>query len=111
MNRRLALLSTALLAFATASAAADGPIRIDIKAQAFTPAEIHIPAGVKVELRIVNDDDLPAEFESTDFSREIVVPGHREVKLFIGPLQPGRYRFFNDFHQESEGWVVVGAAK
>jgi hypothetical protein len=63
-----------------------------------------------VQLIIKNDDDLPAEFESYDLSREIVVPSHSQVKVFIGPLDPGRYRFFNDFHQESEGWVVVPAA-
>ncbi len=110
MARRLALVSAALLGLTALAALADGPVQIDIKAQAFTPAEIHVPAGVKVELHIVNDDALPAEFESTDLSREIVVPAHGQVKVFIGPLDAGRYRFFNDFHQESEGWVVVDAA-
>jgi hypothetical protein len=60
---------------------------------------------------VINDDDLPAEFESYDLSREIVVPAHGQVKVFIGPLKAGRYRFFNDFHQESEGYVVAGDAK
>jgi len=108
MPGRLALLtSAALLAAATLSAADTAPLEIGIKAQAFVPAEIHVPAGVKVQLHIVNSDDLPAEFESTDLSREIVVPAHKDVKVYIGPLDAGRYRFFNDFHQESQGWVVV----
>ena len=111
MNRHAVLLaSTALLGLSVAAVAADqAPVQIDIKAQAFAPAENHVPAGVKVELHIVNGDDLPAEFESTDLSREIVVPAHKDVKVFIGPLDAGRYRFFNDFHQESEGYVVVDA--
>ncbi|HEX4299464.1 MAG TPA: cupredoxin domain-containing protein [Gammaproteobacteria bacterium] len=110
---RTALALSALLSLAAYSASADNaPVEIDIKAQAFVPAEIQVPAGVKVELHVVNTDDLPAEFESYDLSREIVVPGHGQVKVFIGPLDPGRYRFFNDFHQESEGYVVVtGDAK
>jgi hypothetical protein len=33
------------------------------------------------------------------------------VKVYIGPLDAGRYRFFNDFHQESQGWVVAGGGK
>jgi hypothetical protein len=33
------------------------------------------------------------------------------VKVYIGPLDPGRYRFFNDFHPASEGWVVVAPGK
>jgi plastocyanin len=112
MSRIALALSATLLGFAASAAlAADAPIQIDIKAQAFAPAEISIPAGVKVELHIVNDDDLPAEFESYDLSREIVVPAHGQVKVFIGPLDPGRYRFFNDFHQESEGYVVVSGEK
>ena len=105
MIRRLA--AAALSAAASLAVADSGPLQIDIKAQAFAPAEIHVPAGVKVQLHIVNDDALPAEFESTDLSREIVVPAHKDVKVYIGPLDAGRYRFFNDFHQESEGFVVV----
>jgi plastocyanin len=109
MPRHIALLaSVALLGLSAATFAADqAPVQIDIKAQAFAPAELHVPAGVKVELHIVNHDDLPAEFESTDLSREIVVPAHKDVKVFIGPLDAGRYRFFNDFHPESQGFVVV----
>ena len=113
MIRRLALAAACLgtAAVLSAMAADNPPVQIDIKAQAFVPAEIHVPAGAKVQLHVVNHDDLPAEFESTDLSREIVVPAHRDVKVYIGPLDPGRYRFFNDFHQESEGYVVVDATK
>ena len=113
MYRRLAptLAALALLGVAATSSAADQPpVQISIKAQTFVPAEIHVPAGVKVELHIDNTDDLPAEFESTDLSREIVVPAHKDVKVFIGPLDAGRYRFFNDFHQSAQGWVVADAA-
>src|SRR5215472_15813207 len=106
MIRRLALVA-ALSAAASVATADSGAVQIDIKAQAFAPAEIHVRAGVKVQLHIVNDDALPAEFESTDLSREIVVPAHKDVKVYIGPLDAGRYRFFNDFHQESQGCVVV----
>ncbi|HEY3644837.1 MAG TPA: cupredoxin domain-containing protein [Gammaproteobacteria bacterium] len=107
-HRTAVLASVALLGFSAVAFGADqGPVQIEIKAQAFAPAEIHVPAGVKIELHIVNDDALPAEFESTDLSREIVVPAHKDVKVYIGPLDAGRYRFFNDFHQQSEGYVVV----
>ena len=113
MNRRITCFACAAVLGLSAPAIAADPaaLQIEIKAQAFAPAEIHVPAGVRVELHIVNQDELPAEFESTDLSREIVVPAHKEVKVFIGPLDAGRYRFFNDFHQESEGYVVVDASK
>ncbi|HLW75156.1 MAG TPA: cupredoxin domain-containing protein [Gammaproteobacteria bacterium] len=108
MNRPALLLVAALLGLA-GTALAGEPLQLVIRAQGFAPQEIGVPAGEKVQLLIVNQDDLPAEFESYDLSREIVVPAHGQVKLFIGPLDPGRYRFFNDFHRESEGWVVVAA--
>ena len=42
-------------------------------------------------------------------SPSVVVPAHGQVKVYVGPLDPGRYRFFNDFYQAAEGWVVVAA--
>lgn len=110
MPHRPALLSAALLGLTATAALAADPLQLEIKAQGFVPQEIQVTAGTKVQLIIRNDDGLPAEFESYDLSREIVVPAHGQVKLYIGPLDPGRYRFFNDFHQQSEGWVVVTAA-
>ncbi|HSC48261.1 MAG TPA: cupredoxin domain-containing protein [Gammaproteobacteria bacterium] len=93
------------------SAQADAPTReLSIRGRGFSPAELNLPAGVQVQLLIHNEDDLPAEFESYDLSREVVVPAHGQVKVYLGPLDPGRYRFFNDFYPSAEGWVVVAAA-
>ncbi|HEV2332782.1 MAG TPA: cupredoxin domain-containing protein [Gammaproteobacteria bacterium] len=102
-------LASALLAVSAFGAGPDAPVTLDIKDRGFVPQELPLPAGVKVELVIRNQDALPAEFESYDLSREIVVPAHGQVKVYIGPLDPGRYRFFNDFYQSAEGWVVVAA--
>lgn len=108
--RVAALLWIGLLSVASPAAQSAGSLMLLIKGQAFAPREITVPAGEKVELLIQNQDDLPAEFESYDLSREVVVPAHGQVKVYIGPLDPGRYRFFNDFHQESDGFVVATAA-
>ena len=99
--------ASALLAVSAFGAGPDAPVTLDIKDRGFVPQELPLPAGVKVELIIRNQDALPAEFESYDLSREVVVPAHGQVKVYIGPLDPGRYRFFNDFYQSAEGWVVV----
>jgi hypothetical protein len=109
-NRLLPLLGTGLLALASVAHADAPSLPVSIKDQGFVPQEISVPAGTKVLLVISNLDDLPAEFESYDLSREVVVPAHGQVKIYIGPLDPGRFRFFNDFHPSSEGWVVVGSA-
>jgi plastocyanin len=98
-----------LLVTATRASLADEPLtaRLQIAGGAFSPKELRLPAGVQVKLLIRNDDALPAEFESTDLSREVVVPGHTQVTTYVGPLKPGRYRFFNDFDQAMQGEVVA----
>ena len=113
MNMRFASLPLlCALGMVLAPAEAAAPVyTLIIKAQGFQPQELSIPADTQVQLIISNQDDLPAEFESDDLSREIVVPAHGQVKVYIGPLDPGRYRFFNDFHPSSQGWVVVAAGK
>jgi hypothetical protein len=48
-----------------------------------------------------------SEFESTDFHREKVVPPGGEISVFVGPLDAGTYEFFDDFHPEDRGHLVV----
>lgn len=73
----------------------------------FEPRELALPTGVKLKLVIRNQDDLPVEFESYDLSREIIVPPHSEAAIYVGPMQPGRYEFFNDFNHEMKGVIVA----
>lgn len=93
-----------------AVAQAEPSLSLAISQHQFVPATLAVPAGVRVKLSVVNKDALPAEFESYDLSREIVVPGHAQVTLYVGPLQPGRYRFFNDFDHAAQGFLVAGGA-
>jgi plastocyanin len=88
---------------ATASAL---PVLI-LKHQAFEPQTLTIPAGQQIRILVRNEDALPAEFESSDLSREKVIPGGTALPVYIGPLNPGRYQFFNDFHPSSTGTIVV----
>jgi hypothetical protein len=83
---------------------------LSIHDKQFEPKLLNLPAGVKLKLVIRNLDGLPAEFESSDLSREIVVPGHGEVTIYVGPLDPGSYQFFNDFNHEMQGTIVVAPA-
>jgi hypothetical protein len=99
------------LAHGVIAHAEDTPVyQLRIADREFAPKELALPARLKVKLEIRNEDAIPAEFESSDLSREVVVPGHLKVVIYLGPLEPGRYRFFNDFYPAAEGWVVVGAA-
>jgi Cupredoxin-like domain len=90
--------------------AADPLPVLAIHGNQFEPKQLALPAGVKLKLVIRNLDGMPAEFESYDLSREVVVPGHGEVTIFVGPLEPGNYQFFNDFNHDMQGSIVVRPA-
>jgi len=83
------------------------PLMLAIHNSQFEPKQLSLPTAVKTKLVIRNLDGIPAEFESTDLSREVIVPGHGEVTIFIGPLDPGTYQFFNDFNHEMQGTIVA----
>lgn len=89
--------------------AASPQMELRIKDRGFQPTELQVPAATKIKLVIHNDDSMPAEFESYDLSREVVVPGGSRVVVYIGPLDAGRYKFFNDFHPASTGHVIAVA--
>ena len=94
-------------AFGSVQAADPAPVSITIKDRQYVPAEITVPAGAKVELKIRNEQTTAAEFESHQMRREKVIPPGGTVSLFIGPLNPGRYEFFDDFNPKARGVVVV----
>ncbi len=107
MNRPSAptLLVSALLVFAAAAHAED--YVITIKDHQFAPKELTVPAGQKVKVIVKNLDPTPAEFESSDLNREKVVGANGEITVFIGPLDAGRYAYFDDFHRTTTTGVIV----
>ncbi len=105
------LLPFLLFPLATAAFAASPGYRLDIQDHGFVPTTLTVPAGVRVQLEVRNMRSLPSEFESFDLNREKVVPGGATVSVWIGPLAPGKYKFFDDFNPASVGWIVVAAAK
>jgi len=97
-----------LLGLFSAAALADVPeFRLAIRNHRFVPAELVIPANTKVRLMVVNEDATPEEFESHELNREKVVTGKATITVYVGPLKPGRYPFFGDFHQDSAQGVLV----
>jgi plastocyanin len=102
-----AVITVLLVVCAGPALAQQAPIAIAVRDHQFVPAEVPVPAGVKVELAVRNEQTVPAEFESTSLHREKVVAPGATVSIFIGPLKPGRYDFFDDFHPATRGVVVV----
>lgn len=96
------------LALVPAVALGDVPqVELRIKDHRFDPAELKVPAKKKLKLVVINEDATPEEFESHSLNREKVIPGRSRGVVYIGPLQPGRYEFFGEFHEATAKGVIV----
>lgn len=106
MVLRLAAAAVTALLLA-APALADEPLHLVIRDHKFVPERLEVPAGVKFKLLVKNEGDTPSEFESFELNREKVVNAGQEITVFLGPLDPGEYKFVDDFHQETKGLMVA----
>lgn len=104
----LSLAVAAALMLAAAAARADTvKLSITIKDQKFDPAELHAPAGQAIEIAVKNLNSIVSEFESSDLHFEKIVPAGGHGVVYVRPLQPGRYNFYDDFHHATQGYLVV----
>lgn len=67
----------------------------------FSPSELLVPAGKRVRLIIINKDSTAEEIDSFDLNREKVVFGNSRAVIHIGPLAPGDYELFGEFHPQT----------
>ena len=89
---------------------ADNPAKVSmtLKDHKFSPAEPSAPAGKPIVIEVSNLDATPSEFESKTLRVEKVVPAGGKVSVQVRPLAAGRYRFFDDYHEDTtEGFLVV----
>ena len=72
----------------------------------FEPGRLEVPAG-RFKIELANESNEPVEFESIPLRKEKVLgPGvHSFVVITIS--RPGEYPFFDDFHQNVRGTLVV----
>jgi len=103
----LALVGLALVGAVVPALAQEARPTLTVQNQKFVPAELTLQAGQKVELIIRNQQSTPAEFESSSLHREKIVPPGGQISVFVGPLDPGRYEFFDDFNRAARGVIVV----
>ncbi|MBL8472317.1 MAG: cupredoxin domain-containing protein [Rhodocyclaceae bacterium] len=86
---------------------ADMDVNLVIRDHKFEPAELKVPAGKKLKLIIDNQDATAEEFESHELNREKVIPGKTKGSVLIGPLKPGKYPFYGEFHEATAKGVIV----
>lgn len=102
-----AILTLTALSAIVQPAQADDPPTLVLRNHRFEPARIEVPAHVKFRLRVQNADDTADEFESTELNREKLVTPGQTITVFLGPLEPGEYKFFGDFHQDTARGMLV----
>ena len=115
VSRRLLpalLLGAALvasLALGSRPVQADDAVQLSIvmKDRVFDPAELHAPPGKQIVIHVKNLNSIVTEFESSDLHFEKILPVGSEGVVYVRPQQPGRYKFFDDFHHETQGVLVV----
>lgn len=112
MHKRttLAILACGLMApLGAALAAPELPtFRLECNNGVFTPQRLIVPAGQKIKIEIYNTGTEAIEFESLPLRKEKALSpgGHSFVVIF--PLEPGEYKFFDDFHiQAGQGSIIA----
>ena len=87
--------------------AAENEYIIVIQNHQFQPREIIVPAAKKIKLLIENKDATPEEFESYSLNREKIIGANSAIKIYLGPLAPGRYPFFGEFNKATAQGVII----
>ncbi len=107
LYRSGSLLLLVLSLTALPAAAAKPEFKIEIRNHLFEPSELVVPANTKIKLIVYNRDSTAEEFESYELNREKVVMGNRKAVIFIGPLKPGTYPFFGEFHPNTAQGIII----
>jgi hypothetical protein len=104
----LGAIAAALIAFVSTADAEQVTLLIALKDHHFLPAELNAPAKQPIVIEVSNQDSTPAEFESKTLRVEKIVAANSKITVQIRPLVPGRYRFYDDYHEDTtEGFLTV----
>ena len=110
ITTRRAVAALALGAVLTAGGVAraqDAVVHITVKNHRFEPSQPRAPANRPITIRVRNLDSTAMEFESVRLRVEKVVAPNSEGVINVRALSPGRYEFFDDFHKQTRGTLVV----
>lgn len=111
MWRTLQRIGAALLAASAslALAADDLPsYRLECNNGVFTPQKLVVAAGKKFKIEIFNTGTQAIEFESRQLRKEKALSPGGSSFVVVFPLEPGEYKFFDDFHiQTGQGSIVA----
>jgi hypothetical protein len=93
---------------AVASFADDDPVFvIEFADGKIEPPSVEVPANRRFKLILQNEGTSPVEFESTELRREKVLGAGTTSFIIIRRLDPGEYRFFDDFHPDTPPATLI----
>jgi len=111
MNRLTMAHAAALgfvFAFAALPAHAAGTApTIEFHDGTITPLQLEVPANTRFKIVVHNSGKTASEFESHRLHKEKVVAAGRTVSVEVHPLAPGKYDFFDDFHEGAPKGVII----
>lgn len=106
----------ALILGFTVAVGAALPVRADdvvtyettLKGNAFTVAEIKVPAGKPFMIKMINTNAAPAELEAKELKIEKVAAGNSTIVVRVKAMEPGKYLFVDEYQEDvAKGYVIV----
>jgi hypothetical protein len=107
MGHFTALAFAVSFAAAAPAYAADGAPTIEFHDGKISPLQIEVPANTRFKIVIHNTGKTASEFESHRLHKEKVVAAGRTISVEVHPLAPGKYDFFDDFHEGAPRGAVI----
>ncbi len=104
----VASLSLVVSSFALVAHAQDKVFELVIENHKFDKEVLTVKAGERFKIKVKNKDKNFEEFESRSLVIEKFLKPGAEVVVNVGPLKPGEYDFFAEFHADTgKGKIVV----
>jgi plastocyanin len=107
ISRSFAVGAVFLSATVIASAEDTVTFELAIKDHKFEPAEIKVPAGKPIVLKVRNLDETPEEFESAALRVEKIIVAQGQIIVKLKPLAAGQYPFVGDYHDSTAKGVLI----
>jgi len=109
LKKLLILLIASMLATSLSAAAEDLPtFKLYCNNGVFSPQKLEVPAGKKFKIEIYNIGTEAIEFESRQLRKEKALNPDSSSFVVIFPLDPGEYKYFDDFHiRVGQGSIIA----
>lgn len=82
-------------------------LQLTLTPAGFSPKQLTVPANKRIQIKLVNKTQQVAELESYDMKFEKIAVPNGQISVFTGPLEAGKYTFFNDYSDHVTGTLIA----